>query len=68
MLRDSEMKGQRYVNEKTRRADKSAQDRAEFLKELEQIRTGGKPSRDAVTGTGEAGSRGRNLGLREDLV
>ncbi len=43
MLRDSELKGQRYVNEKTRRADKSAHDRAEFLKELERIRNGGKP-------------------------
>jgi hypothetical protein len=44
MLRDSELKGQRYVSEKTRRADKSAHDRAEFLKELERIRNGGKPS------------------------
>ena len=40
-LRDSEMKGQRYVTEKTRRADKARQEREELLKKLEQIRTGG---------------------------
>jgi len=42
-LKDSGLKGERYVTEKTRRADKAARDRAEFLRELEQIRTGGKP-------------------------
>jgi len=40
-LRDSELKGQRYVSEKTRRADKARQEREEFLKKLEQIRRGG---------------------------
>ena len=44
-LRDSNMKGQRYVTEKTRRADKARQEREEFLRKLEQIRTGkGQPS------------------------
>jgi len=40
-LRDSELKGQRYVSEKTRRADKARLEREEFLKKLEQIRKGG---------------------------
>ena len=44
-LKDSELKGQRYVSEKTRRAGKAAQDRAEFLKELERIRAGASPPR-----------------------
>jgi four helix bundle protein len=44
MLRDSELKGQRYVSQKTRRTDKAAKGRAEFLKELESIRAGGCPS------------------------
>ena len=48
-LRDSEMKGQRYVTEKTRRAAKARQEREEFLKKLEQIRKGG------GTVTGSAG-------------
>ena len=51
-LRDSELKGQRYVNEKTRRADKGRQEREEFLKKLEQIRKG------ASLGTGNPGIRG----------
>jgi four helix bundle protein len=42
-LRDSEMKGQRYVTEKTRRASQARQEREEFLKKLEQIRTGNIP-------------------------
>lgn len=37
-LRDSEMKGQRYVTSKVRRIDEAGKDRQEFLKELEQIR------------------------------
>jgi four helix bundle protein len=40
-LRDSELKGQRYVTEKTRRAAHARQERDEFLKKLEQIRKGG---------------------------
>jgi hypothetical protein len=43
MLRDSELKGQRYVTERARRADHSARDRREFLEELQRIRAGHKP-------------------------
>jgi len=43
-LRDSDLRGQRYVSEKTRRADKARQEREEFLKKLEQIRRGGNPA------------------------
>jgi four helix bundle protein len=42
-LRDSELKGQRYVTEKTRRASQVRQEREEFLKNLEQIRKGDSP-------------------------
>ena len=42
-LRDSDMKGQRYVTEKTRRADQARQEREEFLRKLEQIRRGAQP-------------------------
>ena len=42
-LRDSELKGQRYVTEKTRRASQARQEREEFLKKLEQIRKGSSP-------------------------
>jgi four helix bundle protein len=42
-IKDSDLKGQRYVSGKTRQSDKSAKDRAEFLKELDQIRAGNKP-------------------------
>lgn len=51
-LRDSELKGQRYVSEKTRRADKARQERDEFLKKLEQIRKG------TSLGTGSPGTGG----------
>jgi len=40
-LRDSAFKGERYVNEKTRKADIARKGREEFLKELELIRTTG---------------------------
>ena len=43
-LRDSTKKGQRYVTEKTRRADQARQEREEFLRKLEQIRMGKSPS------------------------
>jgi four helix bundle protein len=43
-LRDSGLKGQRYVTEKTRRADQARQEREEFLRKLEQIRMGKSPS------------------------
>lgn len=42
-LRDSEMKGQRYVTEKTRRAAQARQERDKFLAKLEQIRKGTAP-------------------------
>lgn len=37
-LQNSEVKGQRYLTDKTRGRTKEAQEREEFLKELEQIR------------------------------
>jgi four helix bundle protein len=51
-LRDSELKGQRYVTEKTRRVTQARQEREEFLRKLEQIRKGGSP------GTGGPGTGG----------
>ena len=41
-LRDSELKGERYVNDKTRRADMARKDREEFLMELKRIRNEGR--------------------------
>ena len=40
-LQDSDLKGERYVNEKTRHADQAAREREEFLKELAEIRSRG---------------------------
>jgi len=37
-LQNSDVRGQRYLTNKTRRASKETQDREDFLKELEQIR------------------------------
>ena len=37
-LRDSGMKGERYVNEKTKRLDQKNRERAQFLDELKRIR------------------------------
>jgi four helix bundle protein len=37
-IKDSELKGQRYVNDKARRQTQRARDREEFLKQLENIR------------------------------
>jgi four helix bundle protein len=39
-LQDSESKGRRYVNERVRRQVRDKQEREEFLKELEKIRSG----------------------------
>ena len=58
-LRDSELKGQRYVTEKTRRATQARQDRQEFLKKLEQIRNAGR------AGAGSAGTGGSETGGAE---
>jgi four helix bundle protein len=40
-LRDSDLKGERYVSAKTRQADRAARERREFLEKLERIRRGG---------------------------
>jgi len=52
-LRDSDLKGQRYVTEKGRRAAQARQDREDFLKKLEAIRKSGasgaaKPQNEAA--------------------
>ena len=39
-LQDSGMKGQRYVNEKVRRATQDKREREEFMQELERVRKG----------------------------
>ena len=41
-LQNTEIKGQRYLTDKSRRAEKAKRERAEFLKELEEMRKGGK--------------------------
>ncbi len=46
-LRDSDLKGQRYVTEKTRRMDQARQQREEFLKKLERIRKEGGSAADS---------------------
>jgi four helix bundle protein len=51
-LRDSDLKGQRYVTEKARRATQARRERDEFLKKLEQIRKG------TSLGTGSPGTGG----------
>jgi len=43
-LQDSDLKGERHVNEKTKRADQVTRDREEFLKELAEIREKGAAS------------------------
>ena len=40
-LQDSNFRGERYVNKKTKRADQAAKEREEFLKELAEIRAKG---------------------------
>ena len=42
-LQDSGMKGQRYVTEKTKKADQARHAREEFLEELDQIRRSSGP-------------------------
>ncbi|MGC9995994.1 MAG: four helix bundle protein [Terriglobia bacterium] len=54
-LRDTDLKGQRYVTEKTRRMDQARQQREEFLKKLERIRKEGGSAADS-SGTA-SGSR-----------
>jgi four helix bundle protein len=60
-LRDSELKGQRYVTEKTRRAAQARQEREEFLKKLEEIRKGSSAGTGS-TGTGGAGTGSAGTG------
>jgi four helix bundle protein len=50
-LRDTDLKGQRYVTEKTRRMDQARQQREDFLKKLERIR---KEGASAADGSGTA--------------
>ena len=40
-LQNSEFRGERHVNQKTRRSDQAAREREEFLKELAEIRAKG---------------------------
>jgi hypothetical protein len=42
-LQSSEIKGQRYLTEKTRHFEKAARERKEFLEHLRQIREQNKP-------------------------
>jgi four helix bundle protein len=51
-LQDSELKGRRYVSQKTRSQAEVKRDREEFMKELEQIRAGHKASEINRAGTG----------------
>jgi four helix bundle protein len=44
-LQNTPIKGHRYLNENARKRDRAARDREDFLKELEEIRTAGSPSR-----------------------
>ena len=46
-LQESDIKGQRYLTEKSRRADKAAHDRDEFLERLQRIRMGQHPENDS---------------------
>ena len=43
-LKESDLKGQRFVTEKTRRASEARRQREEFLEKLAQIRKGGPPA------------------------
>ena len=46
-LQNSDIRGQRYLNDKSRRLAKARKEREEFLEELRQIREGKRPARDA---------------------
>ena len=64
-LQDSDLKGRRYVNQKTRQRAEQARGREEFLKELERIRKGGAVSRlssDSRCGSGDHGGSGDDGG------
>lgn len=55
-LQDSDLKGRRYVTEKTRRASERAQEREDFLRKLEEIRRGGHSESGSESGIRNADS------------
>ena len=55
-LQSSSIKGQRYLTEKTRQAEKAARKRKEFLEKLRQIRERHKPGAGASEEPGSASS------------
>src|ERR1700730_14080811 len=44
-LQNSDIRGQRYLNDKSRRSTKESQEREEFLEELRRVREGRRPGR-----------------------
>ena len=44
-LQNSDIRGQRYLNEKSRRITKESQEREEFLEELRRVREGQRPGK-----------------------
>jgi four helix bundle protein len=42
-MQNSEIRGQRYLNDRSRRSSKAAQEREEFLEELRRVREGNRP-------------------------
>jgi four helix bundle protein len=48
-LQDSEFKGERHVNQRTKRLAEAAREREEFLKELAEIRAKGAASKTQIT-------------------
>lgn len=42
-MQNSEIRGQRYLNDRSRRSSKAAQEREEFLEELRRVREGDRP-------------------------
>ncbi len=69
-LQDSDLKGRRYVTEKTRQAAEKARGREEFLKRLEEMRKKGSRESEVKKtepgiGRAEAGIGGAKKGIRE---
>jgi four helix bundle protein len=46
-MQNSEIRGQRYLNDRSRRSSKAAQEREEFLEELRRVREGNRPGSTA---------------------
>ena len=42
-MQNSDIRGQRYLNDRSRRSSKAAREREEFLEELRRVREGGRP-------------------------